>query len=286
MRFIKYFLLGLIVLVVIFLVFPKTVKEEANLHNSNFFERESFFKGAEIVENNHITYDKKISGGIIPHHLLAGFIISDFFKRLTFNPPKTIILIGPNHYEKGNFKSLTSLYGWNTPFGIVSSDREKISKLVDVNLLKIDEETLPGDHSVVGIMPYIKFYLPNTKVVLILLSGLMTENDVKLLSDSLKTVSDENTTIIASVDFSHYLRGVEAQEKDKKTLELIKNYNYPGLFSLNNDYLDSASSVSVLLMTMQSLNKMNMEVLQNTNSGVIENDNTRQSTSYFSIVYY
>lgn len=48
--------------------------------------------------------------------MLPGFIISDFFKRLSYQDVKTVILIGPNHKEKGSCHILTSVYGWETVF--------------------------------------------------------------------------------------------------------------------------------------------------------------------------
>lgn len=255
-------------------------------HPLVFFDKDTFYAGIKQSEKENKSFTNHISGGIIPHHLFPGFIITDFFNRLSKQNPKTIILIGPNHYEHGDYKVLSSLYGWETPFGVVEPNKQVIQKLLKSKLLKIDETNLPRDHSVAGIMPFVKYYLPDTKVAPLLLSGFMTEEDVRALSNSLSNYLNEDTIIIAAVDFSHYLTNPQAQEKDKITLELMSNFNYKHMFSLGNDYLDSPSSTAIVMMVMQQLRTTHMDLLYHSNSGEIQKNDSIPTTSYFSIAYY
>lgn len=256
------------------------------VHKVKFFDKQTFYSGVARAEKENRKIDYKIKGGIVPHHLFPGFIITDFFRTLSFQKPKTIILVGPNHYEKGNFNALTSLYGWQTPFGAVEPNTEIINNLAGSGLVKVNEDVLPKDHSVAGIMPFIKFYLPDTRVAPIILSGTMTQEETELLSDKLKNFINEDTIIIASVDFSHYLNNKQAEENDKITLNVIKNFDYKQLFKMNNDYVDSPPSIATLMFVMQKLGKTNLEVFYNTNSGQLQNNNFIETTSYFSIAFY
>lgn len=251
-----------------------------------FFDKDTFYAGIEQAKKDNKTFTYPVTGGIIPHHLYPGFIFADFFSRLSPQNPKTIILIGPNHYERGNFKALTSVYGWQTPFGVVEPNELFINKLVKENLIKIDGEVVSADHAVAGSMPFVKYYLPNVRVVPILLSGHMTQEETRILASNLKKRMDKDTVIIAAVDFSHYLTNQQAQEKDKVTLEVMKNFDYRQLFSLNNDYLDSPPSIATLLMMMQMLGTTKMQLLHHTNSGELQKDDYIETTSYFSIAYY
>lgn len=247
------------------------------------FKRFAFLAVAVILILFIVLLDKKedppphIYGGIVPHHLFADFIISDFFSRLSYQKPKTIILIGPNHLEKGSFKALTSLE--------YDPDTEIIKKLTDANLVKVDEDIVSADQSI-DIIPFIKNYLPGVKIIPVLLSGFMGEKDVRTLSDALKNVINMDTVLVASVDFSHGLTSPNAKEKDKITFGLMKDFNYDGIRRLGNEYLDSPPSIAVLLMTMQSLGKTSLEVLHNTNSGEIQSNDSIETTSYFSIEYH
>ena len=257
-----------------------------NINPLVFYDKQSFFNGISESEKNKQFPAHKISGGIVTHHLFASFIISDFFQKLSLQKPETVVLIGPNHFEKGNSKILSSLYSWDTPFGIVHPNEQVINDLVDKKTLQIENQVLAEDHAVAVLMPYVKYYLPDTKVVPILLSGFLGLEEIQKLSDELSHKIDDNTVVISAVDFSHYLMSKEASENDQLTLQLMKNREYSQILSLDNNYLDSAPSIIVLLMLMQSGNTTQMDLLHNTNSGEMQRNNTIETTSYFSIMYY
>lgn len=259
---------------------------QRSTHPNLFFDEKTFNEGVMRTKKENELSSYHIAGGIIPHHLFPGFILTDFFNRLTVQKPKTIILIGPNHYEKGSFKVLTSLYSWETPFGRVDPNDNIINELVKKGAVGIDEKVLPNDHSVAGMMPFIRYYLPGTNVVPILISGYTTQKEAEALANNLVNVMDQDTVLVAPVDFSHYLTSKQAKERDEVTLEVLKNDDYRQLFSLNNEYIDSPPSIAVLLMMMQKLGTTKIDILYHTNSGELQRDDYIQTTSYFSIAYY
>lgn len=262
------------------------ISKQKPSHPLIFYEEKSFLDGVNQAKTIRKSTDYKISGGIIPHNLDVSFIMADFYNRLSRQKPTTIILLGPNHYEKGNFKTLTSLYDWETPFGTVKPDEIIINALVEKNLVRINENALPDDHAVAGSMSFIKFYIPEAKVVPILLSKSMDKKESEILADKLKELMKENTVIVAAVDFSHYLANIQSQEKDKITFKVMQDFDYRQLFLMNNDYLDSPPSIGTLLMVMQKLKTTNIDLLYNSNSGAIQKNDHIQTTSYFAIAYY
>lgn len=262
------------------------ISKGSPMHPIKFYDEKSFKEGIEKAKKLKKASNYKITGGIIPHDLDVGFIFSDFYWRLSWQNPSTIILIGPNHYEKGNFKALSSLYSWDTPFGVIEPNREIINALVNRNVIKIDEQVLPNDHAVAGSLPYIKYYMPNVKVVPILLSGTMTKDESETLANNIEEFIKDGAILVAPVDFSHYLSAEQAKEKDELTFQVLKNFDYRQLFSLNNDYLDSPPSIGTFLMVMQKLGSTNMRVLYHTNTGELQNNNTMPTTSFFSIAYF
>lgn len=272
------------------LSFPRGISIEDSTrlnHPLLFYDKDTFYRSAEKARGEDKAFTAHISGGIIPHHLFPSYIIADFFSRLSKQKPKTIILIGPNHYEKGNYQALSSLYGWETPFGVVNPNEHIIQELVSSKLVKIDENVLPKDHAVAAIMPFIKFYLPDARVVPILLSGFMTIEETRILAERLKNYfNNDDIVILAAVDFSHGLPNQKAQKKDEITFELMKTFNFKKLLSLDSEYLDSPASIIVLLRIMQVLNTTNMQLLFDTNSGKMQKNDSIETTSYFSIAYY
>lgn len=255
-------------------------------HPFTFYDKQLFQEAMNSAPKGNENSENVIKGGIVPHHLLASDMIADFYNYISDEKIKTIIILGPNHYEKGDFVALGSEYAWKTPFGIVEPNVEIIDDLKNYNLIQINEDVLENEHSVASHMPFIKQYLPKAKVVLIILSAKMDQERAKILSERLvEYVKNGDTIIIASVDFSHYLNSAEAGTKDAETLGAMKNFNYEKLYSFNSDNLDSPPSIAVLLMAMQSIEINNFEVLDNTNSGIMVNNFSSETTSYFSIVF-
>ena len=269
---------------------PKsTVLGVKQAHTKQFFEEKLFYQGvtqAKIeLQKNPQNSLEIIKGGIVPHHLFPSFILSGFFQRLEeqnkISEIKQVIIIGPNHAEEGQNWALTSKYAWNTPFGAVEPDLENINALTENNLIQINEPVLSLEHSIGGITPYLKYYLPNAKITPIIVKYKISPENLENLSQKITNLaSGSDTVIISSVDFSHYLPANVAKNKDKTTLKILQNYNYSKLLTLNNDYIDSPASIAVLLKTMEKLQTTKQNLLYHTNSGELQNDFSGQTTSY------
>lgn len=265
--------------------YPKTARSEyKGVHPNIFFDKVAFYQGVTKTSKTSFPISPHIQGGVIPHHLLPGFLLTDFFKRLSFQSPKTLIFVGPNHYEKGEHPVLASEFAWETPFGVVEPDLGILNDLVKNNVVHIDESVVSNDHAVSGMMPFVAYYLPTTRVVPILVSGHMSQEDVIRLSQKIQVYLSNDTLLVTPVDFSHYLSRTEAEQKDKITRGIMEKRDYRQLFSLNNDYLDSPQSIALLLMVMDHM-KQQMQILDNTNSGFILHDDAIETTSYFSIIF-
>lgn len=262
------------------ITYPKTNQS----HKVVFEDREVFLKSVADYPSE-VKLNPEIKGGIVPHHLLPGFIIADFFSRLSEKEIETIVLVGPNHYERGNFGVITSEYNWDTPFGILEPDNEIISNLKEKQLAKT-EEIISLDHSITGILPFIKYYLPKVKVVpLILKSDLSEEATDNLALELQGCIKDKKVAMVASVDFSHYLTNLEAKEKNIESLEAIEKRSYDKIFSFGDDHMDSPASVALVLKTMDLINAKEMRILHDTNSGEMLEDNISKITSYLSLSF-
>src|SRR5258706_2937352 len=97
----------------------RELKTDNRIHPLLFYDEQAFLRS---TTNAKPFISSPLGGGIIPHHLVASDNIANFFKTIQPLSPSTLVLIGPNHYEKGNFDVLTSLSSWDTPNGIVSSN--------------------------------------------------------------------------------------------------------------------------------------------------------------------
>ena len=247
------------------------------------FDAKGFSEGTNQAETQAVgTFPSGMRGGIIPHHTLPSFLIAGFFRQLSAQHPKRIILIGPNHPDKGRSKLLTSRADWQTPFGTVATDTASVDALMRDDGASIDDARLSEEHSVATIMPYIKYYLPDATVVPIILKSSVTFDESEALSGDLaKMMTDSDTVLVAAVDFSHYLTSREAQENDTMTQRLIQSFESRNLFGLTSDYLDSPPSIATLLETMKRVGAKRAGLVANTNSGLLTNDTVSGVTSYF-----
>lgn len=245
---------------------------------AKFFEKKAFYDGLPV--EGTIKNDVPFVGGIIPHHLIAGSIIGDLFARLAKQKPETIILIGPNHYEVGNALVISSRKDWKTVFGNVTADREILDDLYERNLISFNDEVMVEEHSTQGSMPYVAYFIPQTKVVPLVLSALITKQELETLADALEESVRAGAIVVAPVDFSHHLTAEEASEKDKVTLEVIETKDIDRLLKLKSQYTDSAASIALLIMIMEKTGHGTFTLDHHTNSGELLGDKSQEVTSY------
>lgn len=288
----KYFLVFSFLLIIILSSVSNFIKKSSAQSHSflplptqRHYQTEYFLKAFDNYPPKSKQFSHPIKAAIIPHHLFPDFLLGDFFSRLSSQAPSTLIIIGPNHFEKGKYHLLTSDKSWETPFGVIYPQNNLAKKLSTIHV-ENDDVTLAGDHTIAGILPYVSHYLPNIKIVPILVSAHTTSDEVTDLVDFLARNIDEKTALIVAVDFSHNLLMDEAIEKDKITIDAIKHFDISSIEKMGNDHLDSPKSIEILLQTMQKMRTTNIQLLQNTNSGLILNNPTIPTTSYVEMVMW
>lgn len=264
---------------------PDNTKEASSYpnHANVFVTKAQLYSILSSKGNKEIPIEGKIRAGVVPHHLAAGYIIKDFFDVISREKPGTIILVGPNHHNMGT-KIITGLYGWQTWDGVITSNKEIVNTLIEQGMALCDEKTLSQEHAIGNLVPFIKHYLPDASVVPIIFHHDVSINEVNKVLDVLHPLLKEDVMIIASVDFSHYLSRVQAEEKDEQTLKVLESYAYTYLYKMGNEYLDSPASLAFFLRFMEKRNYTKIQVLNNTNSGELLRNESIETTSYFTVV--
>ena len=239
---------------------------------TNFFENTRFWDGVNSAKPEPAL---AFTAALVPHHLLAGQLISQIFEEIKQQSPKTLIIVGPNHYETGNFDIQSGSTNWQTNFGTVYG----------TNLLPEFEPMpntfLTAEHSVAGLIPYVAYYLPKTRVFAITLKHNTNPNQVSQLAKHIADKLGLNTTLLVSVDFSHYLPKHTAEQRDMLTRQILLSGKIEKLRALNNDYLDSPPSIALLLEVCK-LQAGTFIIKDHSNSAVLLKDASLLSTtSYF-----
>lgn len=255
-------------------------------HADKFYDASSFQKGLEAVRKAPpLPRSGTLVGGLVPHHNLAGAMFTTFFTRLELHPPKRIILVGPNHYLKGQ-RVVTGRRPWATAFGVVETDASLIDQLVAAGLATLDDGALADEHSMGAIMPYIKFHAPEALVVPLILHKDVTIAEQERLARTLAPLLSADTLLVASIDFSHYLPRDVADAKDVVTRQAIAAFDLPAIMRMSPDYLDSPPSLGVLMQTMRLAGAVGPVEEAHTNSGYILGSTIMETTSYFTFTYW
>lgn len=263
------------ILLIVLFSFKEPVQQSEAL-TVRFWEEKAFYDGLPKAKPKY----QKIYGGVVPHHLVAGEIIADLFSRLSLQKPKTIILIGPNHYEVGNAPVISSDKDWQTVFGRVELDRKVMDSLKEKNLISLNDQVMLEEHSVQGSMPYIEYFTPKTKIVPLVISNMITKKQIDILAEALYDSVEKGAVVVASVDFSHHLSSDEADRRDVVTLEIMKNKDIKKLLALKSQNVDSPPSIALIMMLMEKIGHGDFTLDHHTNSGKILGDKSQEVTSY------
>lgn len=185
----------------------------------------------------------------VPHHLLAGKMISSAFKTAaaTRENIETAVIVAPIHEPQGD-DVCTTLSDWNTPFGALENDRELSVRFSAELGAAYDDRMLQTDHSASGLIPFVRCYFPGAKVSCLLVSGQADSDIPRRISELLCEISEEKDCFfIFSTDFSHYLEPHEAERMDEETCRAVLERDITAISAMTNDNTDSPPTLEAFV---------------------------------------
>lgn len=263
-----------------------SVKDEGRLLAVKFYD-DLRFKASLVNSQSVEIPSDKVYGGIVNHHLTADNLIAEFFKSISLTQPDIVIVVGPNHTGSGVKTVHTSIWNWDTPYGSLLANRSLVDYLLKGGLADINFEFMENEHAISSLVPYIKYFMPKSEIVpIILSSSVQKDAAIELGKGVFNEIKDKNYIVISSVDFSHYLSLEEADKRDTVTKSLLLNREINQINNLNNDYLDSPASIIFLLTMMNEAGAENQIILNQSNSARILPGDSKSTTSYFTVAYF
>ncbi|MEK7172279.1 MAG: AmmeMemoRadiSam system protein B [Patescibacteria group bacterium] len=230
---------------------------------------------------------KDIAVLIVPHHLVAKDYIARAFEYVSKNRetvPDRIILMGPNHFFRGEGKTISTTVSWQTPYGEVKPDKDFIKKLVLFNFASEEKNIVEGDHSITNLLPFIKQFYPNALLVPLLMREPFTAEHATAFGKALAEYLDEKTLIIASIDFSHYLPKKVADEHDEESIKALYNLDFE-FFHKKID-ADSPQILMILARYLEKTGYKKFNLLSHTNSAILTGNPDEQSTTSHIIGFF
>ncbi len=228
---------------------------------------------------------RQIVGVIVPHHALADRYIREVFEHVVRDgAPTKIILIGPNHAERGPSMIAVGRHAIRTIAGDVSVDTNVVDDIQSHPHVLVEDTLIKEEHSITTLLPYVKEYVPNATVVPVIFRYAYPAADAARFGAYLASHLDESTLLIASIDFSHYLPSDVSDGKDEYTKQLIDASAYQEIGGLSNDYLDSPATLNVFLSAMNTYAPHVIEPVAHGNSADIIGEPLQSSTSYMTYI--
>lgn len=246
-----------------------------------FFNPKYFNSAIASAKKDSIKGAKAI---IIPHHLIASEIIADILSETKKEGVNNIVIIGPNH-EDNNATTITSAHvEWQTPLGQARTNYGLVDKFLSDLELHDYPAAFTREHSVGAVIPFVKNYYPQARILPILFNSTASLSDVQDVAGWLNNNLDENTLVIFSLDFSHYLEEREAKTKDEITKNLILSRDISRIINLDSDYVDSPATLATAMM-YASYNNLETDIIEEKNSNYFSEQPSSETTSYFGIVF-
>lgn len=180
----------------------------------------SFFDDAydSVPKQTHVSSLSAVSA----HHLLVGNKIAELFDRIGSDSVRTVILLSPNHFDRGKTSIQTTYGNWQTPYGIVKTDDDAVRSIAHEAGVSIEPETFIGEHGISALTPFVKRSFKRAKIVPIILHDSVPKEKLEVLG---RVIAKKfpHAVVIASVDMSHYLPNYAAMYHDEVTLNALQS---------------------------------------------------------------
>lgn len=195
---------------------------------------ESFLdpRGPGHLPVRHRSTDRRIRALVVPH---AGYRYSGPIAALAFDalaaerPPSTVLLLGVNHTARGAPAAL-SAQDWLTPLGRVPSDPDLVHALSH-RPVEVDETAHAREHSLEVELPFLQYVLPFPRFAALSVSmgplGFLADVGAVVR----RALVGRDVLVVASTDFSHYIRPENARRLDRMAIDRILERDPKGLYA-------------------------------------------------------
>lgn len=277
------FLLALIILGMFFGLVPVGNKQSIPYHQSRWNEYSPDIDramnlvmdlpgGAEFLQPANL---KHVYGVVLSHHIPTTIPrLVEFYARLKrIQSVKNFIVIGPDHTDSGKSQVTVSNANFFTAYGEVEPIDGLALSLQNAKLANIEESPFGPEHSVGSQILVIGKIFPEARVTPIIIRSDTTSDHARALGKILAAHLDDETVLVASIDFSHYLSTDQAIPIDRVSGEVMRNLD---LGSLSLVEADSPRSVESFMqaMIMKGASDTSDFVVLNTDDFMQNSDNT------------
>jgi AmmeMemoRadiSam system protein B len=218
-------------------------------------------------------------GVISPH---AGYGYSGQTAAWAINslkPADTYIVLGPNHTGCGHEFSLMAEGSWATPLGNAEIDENIAAEIMRRTDIADDASAHAGEHSIEVQIPFLQKRFKSFRFVPVCIMNTdysdsfmdkcITTGEIiaEIVKHSLK--SGKKIGLIASSDFSHYVRPDLIERMEKPIVKAILELNIPRFFDILSSSDASVCGYGPIAVLMAFAGKMGLRArsIDSSNSG-------------------
>jgi len=246
-----------------------------------FYDDATLFKDAIASVATVRPSNQRLTGITVPHHLLAADLVALGFHAASGFRYKRIVILSPDHFHKTHKLYATTARGFDTVLGPVAADTDAV-RLLEAHGDMVEESCLfDKEHGVRAMLPFLHHYFPEAKIVPVAMSVKAKRGDWDRLAEALKPLVDQDTLIVESTDFSHYLPQHDSRRFDQQTLNMLAAGSLDGIAALRQpDHADSVGALYIQTRLQRELFGAQPLVVANENSQEHTSDYVERTTSY------
>ena len=288
-----YIVAALLVLVSVGLYFVLSDRTRAPeiaraYHQSQFFKYASFIESSvEQAKKDEKIDLNKVMGGLVPHHIPTTIpLLAEFYTKLKNSRDiKTFVILGPDHVDAGRGNISVSKADFIMPFGALRPNLAIIEQLESSGFILQDEASFDREHSIDSQLLLISKIFPDARIVPLIFRSSITNEEARAFGKILADVVDENTFIVSSVDFSHYL-----SERQARPIDYLSANVLGAIDSRSTDLVkaDSEQALAALMSFLETKGANHHVDLQGFNTRDFNSNNdytTGYVTGFWGIKY-
>ena len=186
-----------------------------------YFESDRIFReAAEKADYHADPLPQRITGLTVPHHAPAAEMIATALRLASAQRYDRIVIISPDHHSRGTTLCSTTLRPFLTASGEIATDATAVKRLLQQ--ADVSESALfSQEHGILTVLPLVRHYFPRTPVVAIALNARTNLAEWQRMAAAIEPIISDQTLLLQSTDFSHYLPWPEAKLRDQQTLHVL-----------------------------------------------------------------
>jgi AmmeMemoRadiSam system protein B len=237
-----------------------------------------FIADCETKQNSKIVKNGKPKAIIVPHagYIYSGGTANHAYQKIEGNFAR-VVVIGPSHRVLFDGMSISKYDSYKTPLGDINIDNDYIAELENIFNLNFYQNA-HQEHSTETQAPFIKHYLPDSKIVEIIYSDENRQDMIDIIEHILK---DNNNLLVISTDLSHFFTLQEANKIDALSIKAIENLDFN---SFNKCEACGKIGVSALLSVAKKQN-LTSKIVDYTTSYKTNGDDS-SVVGYLSAIIY